>query len=108
MGKSEKPDIDYSFLDHAKYIEGFIEALGLKNITFVIHDWGSGLGFNYATRGEREGRVHGQQAVDGQVVQNFRHRGDIRFGPMCLAFEAQAQGVEQRSLLRHDFVALGV
>ena len=52
MGKSDKPDIDYSFLDHAKYIEGFIEALGLKNITFVVHDWGSGLGFHYAMRHE--------------------------------------------------------
>lgn len=52
MGKSDKPDIDYSFLDHAKYVEGFIEALGLKNITLVIHDWGSGLGFHYAMRHE--------------------------------------------------------
>ena len=51
MGKSGKPDIEYRF-DHVRYIEGFIEALGLQNITFVIHDWGSGLGFHYATRHE--------------------------------------------------------
>ncbi len=50
MGKSDKPDLDYSFFDHAKYIDGFIEELGLKNITFVIHDWGSALGFYYAMR----------------------------------------------------------
>ncbi len=48
MGKSDKPDIEYDFFDHAKYVEGFIEALGLKNLTLVIHDWGSGLGFDYA------------------------------------------------------------
>lgn len=52
FGKSDKPDIEYRFFDHVKYIEGFIEALGLKNITLVIHDWGSGLGFHYAMRNE--------------------------------------------------------
>jgi haloalkane dehalogenase len=52
MGKSDKPDIEYRFFDHAKYVEGFIEKIGLENITLVIHDWGSGLGFHYATRYE--------------------------------------------------------
>lgn len=52
MGKSDKPDLDYSFFDHAKYMEGFIEKLGLSNVTLVIHDWGSGLGFHYAMRHE--------------------------------------------------------
>jgi len=52
MGKSGKPDIEYTFFDHSGYVEGFIEALGLKNITFVIHDWGSALGFHYARRHE--------------------------------------------------------
>jgi len=48
MGKSDKPDINYGFKDSYEYLEAFIEKLGLKNITLVIHDWGSGLGFNYA------------------------------------------------------------
>ena len=52
MGKSDKPDIEYRFFDHANYLEGFIEQMGLKNITLVIHDWGSGLGFHYAMRHE--------------------------------------------------------
>ena len=48
MGKSDKPNIDYTYDDHYAYLEAFIEKLGLKNITLVIHDWGSGLGFRYA------------------------------------------------------------
>ncbi len=52
MGKSDKPDLEYRFFDHVKYVEGFIEKLGLKNITLVIHDWGSALGFHYASRHE--------------------------------------------------------
>ncbi len=48
MGKSEKPDIQYGFKDSYAYLEGFIEKLGLENVTLVLHDWGSGLGFHYA------------------------------------------------------------
>ena len=48
MGKSDKPDIDYGLKDSYAYLEAFIEKMGLKNITLVLHDWGSGLGFNYA------------------------------------------------------------
>lgn len=48
MGKSDKPDIDYTYLDQRRYLNAFIEALDLQDITFVIHDWGSVLGFDYA------------------------------------------------------------
>ena len=48
MGKSDKPKLDYNYHDHYDYLEKFISELGLKNITLVIHDWGSGLGFHYA------------------------------------------------------------
>ena len=52
MGKSDKPRLAYRFSDHYKYVKGFIEKLGLENITLVIHDWGSGLGFHYAMENE--------------------------------------------------------
>ncbi|MGQ0697220.1 MAG: haloalkane dehalogenase [Panacagrimonas sp.] len=50
FGKSDKPDIAYRFEDHVRYIDGFIEALGLEKITLVIHDWGSAIGLNWARR----------------------------------------------------------
>lgn len=49
-GLSEKPDIGYEMTDHIKYLDEFIAQLGLKNITLVIHDWGSFFGFHYAMR----------------------------------------------------------
>ncbi len=52
MGKSDQPNLDYTFFDHSKYVEGFIEKLGLSDITVVLHDWGSSLGFHYAMRHE--------------------------------------------------------
>ncbi|MGD1913248.1 MAG: haloalkane dehalogenase [Rivularia sp. (in: cyanobacteria)] len=48
MGKSDKPDINYGFEDSFKYLEAFINKMELKNVTLVLHDWGSGLGFHYA------------------------------------------------------------
>lgn len=48
MGKSGKPDIDYRFVDHYQYVEAFIDALDLQNLTLVLHDWGAPLGFHYA------------------------------------------------------------
>ncbi|NIR43741.1 MAG: haloalkane dehalogenase [Gemmatimonadetes bacterium] len=56
MGKSDKPDIEYRFFDHYEYVEGFIERLGLENITFVVHDWGSALGLHYARQHEGNAR----------------------------------------------------
>lgn len=48
MGKSDKPDLEYRFFEHANYVEDFISELDLSDITLVVHDWGSGLGFHYA------------------------------------------------------------
>lgn len=52
MGRSDKPDLEYRFVDHARYVDGAVEALGLEDVTLVLHDWGSALGFHYAHRNE--------------------------------------------------------
>ncbi|MBA2682162.1 MAG: haloalkane dehalogenase [Ktedonobacteraceae bacterium] len=50
MGDSGKaPQHSYRFVDHARYLDAWFEVLDLKsNITLVIHDWGSALGFYWA------------------------------------------------------------
>jgi haloalkane dehalogenase len=52
MGKSGKsPSRAYRFVDHARYFDAWFEALNLTaNVTLVVHDWGSALGFHRATR----------------------------------------------------------
>ena len=53
MGDSDKledsgPD-RYTLLEHREYFDGALEALGVSDrVTFVIHDWGSALGFDWA------------------------------------------------------------
>ncbi len=47
---SEGPDA-YRFVEHREYLDGLLEQLDLgDNITLVIHDWGSALGFDWANR----------------------------------------------------------
>lgn len=43
-------DGSYRFVDHARYLDAWFEALGLTNVTLVVHDWGSALGFYWAYR----------------------------------------------------------
>lgn len=56
MGDSGKPDISYTFEDHAAYLDSFITELGLTDITLVVHDWGSALGMRYARLNEENVR----------------------------------------------------
>jgi haloalkane dehalogenase len=67
MGKSDKPDIEYRFLDYAEYLEGFIDEMGLRNITLVVHDWGSALGFHFAMR--HESNVKGLAFMEATCCQ---------------------------------------
>jgi haloalkane dehalogenase len=52
MGDSGKaPAGSYRFADHARYLDAWFEALGLtRDVTLVVHDWGSPLGFHWARR----------------------------------------------------------
>lgn len=51
MGDSgAAPDGSYRFVDHARYLDAWFEALGLTQVTLVVHDWGSALGFYWAYR----------------------------------------------------------
>lgn len=49
MGRSGKPDIGYTFLEHVDYVTQWIGQLGLKNIVLVGHDWGAAIGLHYAS-----------------------------------------------------------
>jgi len=55
QGDSDKLDDtsadSYTFVQHREYLDGLLDQLDLgDNVTFVIHDWGSALGFDWANR----------------------------------------------------------
>ena len=55
MGDSEKLDDSgpgrYRFVEHRDYLDGALAALGVSSeVVWVVHDWGSALGFDWANR----------------------------------------------------------
>jgi haloalkane dehalogenase len=55
MGDSDKlPDSgpgSYRFVEHRRYVDALLQALNVRErVTFVLHDWGSALGFDWANR----------------------------------------------------------
>src|SRR5215469_323768 len=50
FGQSGKPDIEYRFADHVRYLDAFLHRAGISSAFVVAHDWGSGLAFHLAAR----------------------------------------------------------
>jgi haloalkane dehalogenase len=50
MGASGKPDIAYSFADHARYLDAWFDGLELDRVILTGHDWGGALAFDWAAR----------------------------------------------------------
>jgi len=67
MGQSgPSPAGAYRFRDHSRYLDAWFDALGLhETITLVLHDWGSALGFYWASRHHE--RVHAIAYMESMV-----------------------------------------
>ena len=55
MGDSDKLDDPgpgrYRFVEHRKFLDAALDALGIESkVTWVVHDWGSALGFDWSSR----------------------------------------------------------
>ncbi len=55
MGDSEKlkesDNNSYSFSEHARYLEDLFKELAISNnVSLILHDWGSALGFDWASK----------------------------------------------------------
>ena len=82
-GLSDRPDLAYDIEDHIRYLDAFIDNLGLDRLTIVGHDWGSFFGFHFARRHPERVRglafmealllpVPGYEAFDEQTREFFQ------------------------------------
>ncbi|MFQ6398634.1 haloalkane dehalogenase [Nocardia sp. KC 131] len=62
MGASGKPESGYRFVDHARYLDAWFDALELDQVIIVGHDWGGALGMDWAAR--HPGRVRGVALIE--------------------------------------------
>jgi haloalkane dehalogenase len=44
------PGYGYTIAEHARVVEGFVDQLGLRDVTLMVQDWGGPIGFWVATR----------------------------------------------------------
>lgn len=50
FGQSGKPDIEYRFADHVRYLDAFIANMGITSAVVIAQDWGTALAFHLAAR----------------------------------------------------------
>jgi haloalkane dehalogenase len=50
FGQSGKPNIEYRFFDHVRYLDAFLDKAGISSAYVVAHDWGTALAFHLAAR----------------------------------------------------------
>lgn len=70
MGDSDKLEPSgperYTFREHRRFLDAFLEAMDVtSNVTLVVHDWGSALGFDWANR--HRNAVEGIAYMEGIV-----------------------------------------
>lgn len=100
MGQSSKsPSGAYRFFDHARYLDAWFDAMGLtQDVTLVVHDWGSALGFFWAFRHPERVRAiaYMEAIVQPRLWSDFpAGRGEM--------FKALRSGEGERLILEDNF-----
>lgn len=107
MGHSGKPDIGYTFADHARYLDAFIEAMGLTSFTVVGHDWGAALAWDLARR--HPDKVVSLAFMEGVLPPAFPQPSyeamGEQMGNMFRAMRDEQQG-RQMILVENQFVEI--
>ena len=93
MGDSDKLDHSgpesYRFVEHRAYLDAWIEAVGVTdNVTLVIHDWGSALGFDWARR--NADRVKAIAYMEGIVRPVLWEEWNQQSRPVFEGFRSEA------------------
>lgn len=102
MGDSDKPQISYTYEDHAQYLHALLDALDLSNAILVIHDWGSSLGLHYAR--ENPERVAAIVFMEAMVPPAFPFESYAAMGPFGDLFKAlRAEGTGEQMVLQENF-----
>jgi haloalkane dehalogenase len=94
MGDSDKlPDSGpraYRFVEHRRYLDALLEALDVRErVTFVVHDWGSALGFDWANRHREavKGIAHMEAILQ---PQGWDHWDKLNMRPVLKALRSAA------------------
>ncbi len=80
----------YRFVEHRRYLDALLDALDVRQrVTFVVHDWGSALGFDWANRHRQA--VKGIAYMEAIVQpQGWDHWDKMNMRPVLKALRSEA------------------
>ena len=106
MGDSEKLDDPgpgrYRFVEHREFLDGALAALGVSSdVVWVVHDWGSALGFDWANRhrGATRGIAYMEALVRPRDVGGVARGGAARLPGVPLG-GGRGNGAREQRLRR--------
>jgi haloalkane dehalogenase len=105
MGASSKPALAYRFADHARYLGALLDTLDLHRITFVLHDWGSALGFDWAMR--HPDRVRGLAFLEA-IITPTPTWGDFSPGAREMFQALRTPGLGEKMVLDDNVFVEGL
>lgn len=95
MGDSGKPPVAYRFVDHARYLDAWFDALDLDRVVLIGHDWGGALAFDWAARNPE--RTQGVAFMETIVRPMSLH--DLPDGAQDLFAALRTDGVGETMVL---------
>jgi haloalkane dehalogenase len=100
FGHSGKPEIEYRFFDHVRYLDAFLEKLSIGEMVVVAQDWGTALAFHLAAR--RPQRILGLAFME--FIRPFASWEDFHQRPQARElFKAfRTPGVGERLILEEN------
>lgn len=101
MGGSGKPDLAYTFADHAAHLTAFLDAVVPDDeVVLVGHDWGAVLALDHAAR--RPDRVSGLVLCEGHLVP-IESWDDTDDGFRDLFGRLRTPGLGEQIVMRDNF-----
>lgn len=100
MGASGKPDLEYRLADHISYVDAFVAAMGLSNLTLVGRDWGAVIVLDHARR--FPDRVRGVAFLEGHIHPIARWE-DMDEGSRGLFQQLRTPGLGEQMIIGDNF-----
>ncbi len=98
VGQSDKPDLAYSYGDHAAHLHGAMDARDPQDATLVRHDWEGALGFDDAMK--NPGRIRAIAFMETVAPPELPFANYNAMGPFGQLFKAwRTPGVGEEMIL---------
>jgi haloalkane dehalogenase len=99
FGQSGKPDIEYRFADHVRYLDAFLDQAGITSAYVIAQDWGSALAFHLAAR--RPDFVRGIAFME--FIRPMPTWNDFHPAQVETFQKFRTPGIGEEMILEHNF-----